>query len=150
MPQSLATNLIHFVFSTKHRALLLSDSIRPDFHAYLATIFKNLNSPVFALNFVEDHVHILFSLHRTIALSSVVEDVKKSSSKWLKTQSSDLSTFSWQSGYGAFSVSQSNVDSVKTYIANQAEHHRKITFQEELRTFLTKHQVDFDERYLWD
>ena len=150
MPQSLATNLIHLVFSTKHREPLLSDSIRPDFHAYLATIFKNLNSPVLALNSVEDHIHILFSLHRTVTLSSVVEDAKKSSSKWLKTQSSNLSTFSWQSGYGAFSVSQSNVDSVKTYIANQAEHHRKITFQEELRIFLTKHQVDFDERYLWD
>ena len=102
MPQSLATNLIHLVFSTKHREPLLSDSIRPDFHAYLATIFKNLDSPVLALNSVEDHIHILFSLHRTIALSSIVEDVKKSSSKWLKTQSSDLSTFSWQSGCGPF------------------------------------------------
>ena len=150
MPQSLAKNLIHLVFSTKNRATLLSDEIRPSLHAYITTVLKNLNCPVIIVNSVEDHIHILFLLHRTVPLSKAVEDAKKSSSKWLKTQSSTLSTFSWQSGYGAFSVSESNVPIVKKYIATQAEHHKKVSFQDELRGFLNKHRIEFDERYLWD
>lgn len=150
MPQSLAKNLIHLVFSTKHREPFLSDAVRPALHAYLATVFKNLQSPVLALNSVADHVHILFSLHRTVALSSVVEDAKKSSSKWLKTQSPDLAAFAWQAGYGAFSVSESAVEAVTRYIETQAEHHRQVTFQDEFRAFLTKHNLEYDERYLWE
>jgi len=150
MPQSLANNLIHLVFSTKHREAWLSDAVRPDLHAYLAVVFKNLNCPVLILNSVEDHIHILFFLHRTISLSAVVEDVKKSSSKWLKTQAAYLALFTWQAGYGAFSVSQSNVPNVSQYISRQAEHHKKISFQDELRALLVKNELDFDERYLWD
>jgi putative transposase len=150
MPQSLAKNLIHLVFSTKHREPLLSDAVRPALHAYLASVFKNLQSPVLALNSVPDHVHILFSLHRTVALSTAVEDAKKSSSKWLKTQSPDLAALAWQAGYGAFSVSESAVETVTHYIAIQAEHHRKVTFQDEFRAFLAKHKLDYDERYLWE
>jgi REP element-mobilizing transposase RayT len=150
MPQSLAKNLIHLVFSTKHREPLLADAVRPALQAYLATVFKNLQSPVLALNSVADHVHILFSLHRTVALSTVVEDAKKSSSKWLKTQSPDLASFAWQAGYGAFSVSESAVETVTRYIDTQAEHHRKVTFQDEFRAFLTKHNLEYDERYLWE
>lgn len=150
MPQSLANNLVHLVFSTKHREPWLIDAVRPALHAYLATVFKNLKCPVLILNSVEDHIHILFSLHRTVALATVVEDVKKSSSKWIKTQSAELTQFAWQGGYGAFSVSSSNVDAVRQYIACQAEHHRKISFQDELRAFLSKHKMEFDERYLWD
>jgi REP element-mobilizing transposase RayT len=150
MPQSLAKNLIHLVFSTKHREPLLADAVRPALQAYLATVFKNLQSPVLALNSVADHVHILFSLHRTVALSIVVEDAKKSSSKWLKTQSPDLASFAWQAGYGAFSVSESAVETVTRYIDTQAEHHRKVTFQDEFRAFLTKHNLEYDERYLWE
>ncbi|MDX9979485.1 MAG: IS200/IS605 family transposase [Lentisphaeria bacterium] len=150
MPQSLANNLIHLVFSTKHREQWLVDAVRPALHAYLTTVFKNLQCPVLTLNSVEDHIHILFALHRTVALSAVVEDAKKTSSKWLKTQGADLATFAWQGGYGAFSVSESNVADVRQYIARQAEHHRKISFQDELRAFLTKHKLHFDERYLWD
>ena len=150
MSQSLAKNLIHLVFSTKHRHPLLSDEIRPSLHAYLATVLRNLQCPAIIINSVDDHIHILFLLHRTVALSKAIENVKKSSSKWLKTQSTGLSGFSWQGGFGAFSVSESNVPAVKEYIANQAEHHRKISFQDELRSFLTKHGIDFDEKYLWD
>jgi len=150
MPQSLAKNWMHLVFSTKHRERLISETIRPSLHAYIATVFKNLQCPVLAINSVEDHVHILFSLHRTVALSKVVEDVKKSSSKWIKSQSNDFSRFQWQAGYGAFSVSESNVPVVRQYIADQEQHHRKKTFQDELRSFLLKHHIEFDERYLWD
>ena len=131
MPQSLAKNLIHLVFSTKHRETTLTDSVRPSLHAYICTVLKNNQSPV-------------------VTLSKAVEELKKSSSKWLKTQSTPLSSFSWQAGYGAFSVSESNVPAVETYIAKQAEHHRKLSFQDELRALLTKHKMSFDEQYLWD
>lgn len=150
MPQSLAQNTIHLVFSTKHREPLLDDVVRGFLHAYITTVLKNLNCPVLSINSVADHIHLLFSLHRTVSLSNAVEDLKKSSSKWLKEQSPQLARFSWQAGYGAFSVSESNVPSVKTYIARQAEHHRKVSFQDEFRQFLNKHQIDHDERYLWD
>ena len=93
MPQSLANNLIHLVFSTKHRKAWLSNAVRPDLHVYLAAVFKNLNCPVLILNSVEDPIHILFFLHRSISLSAVVEEVKKSSSKWLKTHAAYLALF---------------------------------------------------------
>jgi len=150
MPQSLAQNTIHLVFSTKHREPLLDDAVRDSLHGYLTTVLKNLNCPVLRINSVADHMHILFALHRTIALSKAVEDIKKSSSKWLKTQSDALLTFSWQAGYGAFSVSHSNLPAVKRYIDGQAEHHQRMSFQDEFRQFLNKHQIDFDEQYLWD
>lgn len=108
MPQSLANIYIHLIFSTKDRAPLLTDTIRDSLHAYLATILSNLNSPAILINSVEDHVHLLFKLSRTISLAKAVGDVKKDSSKWLKTRGPDFHQFSWQAGYGAFSVSESN------------------------------------------
>jgi REP element-mobilizing transposase RayT len=102
------------------------------------------------INSVEDHVHVLFELARTVALSSAVEDVKKASSKWIKTQGGEFNGFAWQAGYGAFAVSESNVPAVREYVANQQEHHRKKSFQEEYRVFLERHQIAFDERYVWD
>jgi putative transposase len=150
MPQSLARLCIHIVFSTKHRKPILHDAIRPDLHAYMATVLKNMDCPVLLINSVDDHVHILLDLGRTISVSNVVEHVKKTSSKWIKTQSDALNNFAWQAGYGAFAVSESNVPSVRKYIENQQEHHRKISFQEEYRAFLTKHTITFDVRYLWD
>ncbi len=150
MSQSLARNLIYLIFSTKHRERVLNDTIRPSFHGYVVTVLNNLRSPVLAVNSERDHVHVLFVLHRTLPLSKVVEDLKRSSSKWLKGQSQELVRFSWQAGYGAFSVSESNVPVVKEYVANQAEHHRTVSFEEELRGFLRKHGVEFDERYLWE
>ena len=150
MPQSLAKNLIHLIFSTKNRERLLTDASRPDLHAYMATVLKNMDCPALIINSVEDHVHVLFLLHRTVALSSAVGDLKSTSSKWLKTQSDALTAFSWQKGFGAFSVSESNVEAVIQYIANHEEHHRKVSFKDELRSFLEKHGVEYDERYLWD
>ena len=150
MPQSLAKNVIHLIFSTKDRKPFLSDDVRQDLHAYMATILKNLECPAVIINSVEDHVHVLFLLHRTVTLSNVVGDLKKSSSKWLKTQSSQLELFTWQAGFGAFSVSESNIPAVKKYIQVQQEHHRKVSFKEELQLFLEKHGVTYDELYLWD
>lgn len=150
MPQSLARLHVHLVFSTKNRDPVITDAVRDSLHGYMATVLQNLGCAPVLINSVEDHIHLLFDLSRTVAVSQVVEDVKKSSSKWIKTQGPEFAGFAWQSGYGAFAVSESNVAGVRAYIANQREHHRKKTFQEEYRQFLEKHRVAFDERYVWD
>ena len=150
MPQSLARLHIHLIFSTKNRGNLITDAVRAPLHAYMATVLQNLGCHPVLINSVGDHVHLLFDLARTVAVSQAVEDVKKSSSKWIKTQGAGLGGFAWQSGYGAFAVSESNVEAVRKYIANQEEHHRRKTFQEEYREFLVRHQIPFDEKYVWD
>ena len=150
MPQSLARVHIHLVFSTKNREPLINDTIRDPLHRYIAVVLQNFGSPADLINSIEDHVHILFDLGRTASISQVVEEIKTTSSKWLKHQDAALSQFAWQAGYGAFAVSESNLETVRQYIANQREHHRTKTFQEEYRAFLKKHNVPFDERYVWD
>ena len=150
MPQSLARLHIHLVFSTKNREPLISDAIRDSLHAYMATVLQNLGCAPVIINSVEDHAHLLFDLARTVSISKAVEDIKKASSKWIKTQGSEFAAFAWQSGYGAFAVSESNAEAVREYIANQREHHRKKSFQEEYRQFLERHRIVFDERYVWD
>jgi REP element-mobilizing transposase RayT len=150
MSQSLARLHVHLVFGTKNRAPLISDSIRDALHRYLAVVLQNLGCPATLINSVEDHVHILFELGRTVALSTAVEDVKKASSKWIKTQGPEFAEFSWQAGYGAFAVSESNAPAVREYIAGQREHHRVKSFQDEYRAFLERHQISYDERYVWD
>jgi REP element-mobilizing transposase RayT len=150
MPQSLAKIYLHLVFCTKNREPAIADAVRDNLHAYMATVLANIGCHANLINSVEDHIHILFELARTVTVSQVVEDVKKSSSKWMKTQPGVSGTFAWQSGYGVFSVSQSSVDVVRAYIANQREHHRNQSFQDELRALFTKHQIAFDERYVWD
>jgi REP element-mobilizing transposase RayT len=150
MPQSLARLHVHLVFSTKHRERLITAGVREALHAYMATVLKNLGCAPVLIGSVADHVHILFELARTVALSQVVEDVKKSSSRWLKTQGADFATFAWQAGYGAFAVSEAHVPSVREYIARQPEHHRSDLFEDEYRSLLERHGVGFDERYVWD
>ena len=102
------------------------------------------------MNSVEDHIHILFELSRTATISEVVEEVKKSSSRWIKTQGIEFRAFAWQAGYGAFAVSESSVGAVRDYIIRQPEHHRIKSFQEEYRAFLERHRISFDENYVWD
>lgn len=150
MPQSLARLHIHLVFSTKNREPRILDSVRDPLHRYMATVLHNLSCPAVLINSMPDHVHLLLHLGRAVPVCSVVEEVKKTSSRWIKTQGAAFDGFAWQSGYGAFAVSESNVPGVRDYIANQAEHHRRKSFQEEYRAFLVKHQIAFDERYVWD
>jgi REP element-mobilizing transposase RayT len=150
MPQSLARLHIHLVFSTKNRERFLTDAVRDSLHAYMATVLQNLGCAPVLINSEEDHVHILFELARTVSVSQAVEDVKKSSSRWIKTQGQEFAGFAWQAGYGAFAVSESNVETVRHYIAGQREHHRVKSFQEEYRQFLERHRIAFDERYVWD
>lgn len=150
MPQSLVKNLIHLVFSTKHRAPLISEIVRESLHGYMAGILENCQSPSLLTNSVEDHVHTLFSLSKNWALKDVIEELKRGSSKWMKTQGPDFAKFYWQAGYGAFSVSESAVPRVKRYIATQEEHHRRVSFQDEFRELCRLHGVAIDERYVWN
>jgi REP element-mobilizing transposase RayT len=149
MSQSLAKNTVHLVFGTKDRRPWLDEEIQPRLHAYLAGIFREWESPAIVVGGHVDHVHALFLLSKNHALKSIVEQAKKSSSKWIKTIGDKWSDFSWQNGYGAFSVSESNVPDVVKYIERQADHHRRLTFQDELRALLVRHGLDFDERHLW-
>jgi putative transposase len=150
MPQSLAFVLVHVVFSTKDRLPVLNDSVRPALYAYLATVARNAECECFRVGGVADHVHFAVRLSRTTNVADLVEQLKSSSSKWLKTQSSDLSKFAWQRGYGAFSVGPADLSALIDYIDGQEMHHRKQSFQDEFRAFLEKYGVEFDERYLWD
>ena len=137
MAQSLARLWTHLIFSTKDRFPFLSDkTIRKDMHACLATMLREQECETLVVNGVEDHIHALFALSRTHAIASVVKEVKRNSSGWVKELSSRLGKFHWQGGYGAFSVSQSNLAEVITYIENQEEHHKRVTFQDEYRALL--------------
>lgn len=113
-------------------------------------LYDECRSPAKIIGGVEDHGHILLNLARTIALANVVEKIKTSSSKWMKTKGEDLRDFSWQAGYGAFSVSRSNLDKVHHYILNQREHHHGSDFKDEYRGLLRKHDLEWDEQYVWD
>jgi putative transposase len=149
MAQSLARNLIHLIFSTKNRAPFLQATIRPELNGYMAGIFTNWKSPAIIIGSAADHVHALFGLSKNHSLVKVVEEVKRGSSKWIKTKGKEFAPFAWQNGYGAFSVSSSMVNTVSRYIASQEEHHRQVTFQDEFRKFCRRHGVDFDERFVW-
>ncbi len=150
MSQSLARLHVHLIFSTKKREPVLHDRVRTSLHRYMAVVLQNLGCPPDLINSVADHVHILFELGRTVSVSNAVEEVKKTSSKWIKTQGAEFALFAWQGGYGAFAVSESNVAAVRDYIAGQQVHHRSTSFQEEYRAFLERHRVAFDERFIWD
>ena len=149
MPQSLALVLVHIIISTKNRKpFLRSVELRSQVHAYLTGALRCLDCSPLLVGGVEDHVHILCRLSRKISLSELVKNLKTSSTKHVKENGHH--DFSWQSGYGVFSVSQSAKESVFAYIANQEIHHRKMNFQDEFRALLTKHGIRFDERYVWD
>ena len=151
MPQSLSAIYIHLVFSTKLRRPFLRDkTVRDNLHAQLGGISKTLECPPLLIGGVEDHVHLLCRFGRTITQAEWVKEIKRVSNLWLKGQGLDYRDFEWQGGYADFSVSRSNVEEVKRYIARQEEHHRKFTFQEELRALLRRHGIEFDERYVWD
>ncbi|MGB8354919.1 MAG: IS200/IS605 family transposase, partial [Chthoniobacteraceae bacterium] len=150
MSQSLANIVVHLVFSTKGRHPFLRDEEREQFHAYITGILKNLNSPLIEINSVRDHVHILFAQSKNHAPAKIVEQVKGSSSGWIKEQHPWYAEFAWQNGYGEFSVSPIHVDVVREYIRNQAEHHKQEDFQAEYRRFCEKNGKRLDERYAWD
>lgn len=151
MPQSLSAVYIHLVFSTKERRPLLRDeSLRTALHAYLGRVSRELDCPPLRVGGVEDHVHLLGRLGREQSQANWVKELKRISNAWLREQGDEHHQFQWQRGYATFSVSHSRVDRVMAYVANQAEHHRKQTYCDKLRTLLRRHVMTWDERYVWD
>ena len=151
MSQSLSIVLVHVVFSTKDRAPFLRDpDIRNQMHAELGGTSKSLNCPTLIVGGVEDHIHLLARESRTITLSEWVKELKRVTSIWIKEKSPHFEAFAWQAGYGAFSVSQSQSGKVIKYIQEQETHHRKQDFKTEFREFLERHEIEYDERYVWD
>jgi REP element-mobilizing transposase RayT len=151
MPQSLSAVYLHLVFSTKDRRPFLRDkSTRDAIHSYLGSVSKQVDCAPILIGGVEDHVHVLARFGRSITQAEWVKELKRVSNIWLKERGPDYTDFAWQGGYAVFSVSQSNLEQVKQYIANQEEHHRKIGFQDELRALFRKHGIEWDEKYVWD
>lgn len=150
MPQSLAKNYIHLVFSTKGRSESLSKQHLAEVHAYIAEILNNNHCPAICVGGTANHIHILYVLSKTMTLSDSVRLVKVNSSKWINERNGVFHRFCWQDGYGAFSISQGHVDDVKNYIEGQKEHHAKVSFQDEFRRICNKYGVGLDERYAWD
>jgi REP element-mobilizing transposase RayT len=150
MPQSLSKVYTHITFSTKNRIALIDEKIEERLFEYLGGICKGLGCNPVKIGGYKNHVHILCTLSRTISQATLLEKLKKESSKWIKGEGEEYFTFYWQSGYGIFSVNPTEIDVVTHYIKNQKEHHQTKTFHDEFRAFLKKYKIEYDERYVWD
>jgi REP element-mobilizing transposase RayT len=150
MPQSLSNILIHIIFSTKNRAPLIPTETAPELYRYMASISQAHCCGAHQIGGTENQAHLWCSLARTETCEKLVEEIKTGSSKWMKAQARVSGTFAWQNGYGAFSVGQDQLDALRKYIEKQAEHHARITFEEEFRELLRRHRIRYDERYVWD
>ena len=140
--------LLHLIFSTQGRRPLIKPDFRADLFAYLGGIIREIRATALIINGTADHIHMLVRIRPAQSAADIVRVVKANSSKWVRAKWT--SDFAWQTGYGVFSVSESNVTAVKKYIAEQEEHHKKHSFQEEFLAFLKKNHVEYDERYIWD
>ena len=149
MAHTFANLLTHVIFSTKERQPLISRDLKPDLLAYVGGIVRELQGKCVTANSMPDHVHLLLWLPPSVAIAEALRVVKTNSSRWVHRKSAHRG-FAWQTGYGAFSVSQSNAASVVKYIHEQEKHHQRVTFQEEFIKFLKKNGVHYDERYIWE
>jgi REP element-mobilizing transposase RayT len=149
MPHSYASIFTHIVYSTKNRTPQIDTALEERLFPYLAGIVKQLGGKACIINGVSDHVHLLTATPPTITVAELIGKVKGSSSKWIHETFPERARFQWQRGYGAFSVSRSNVPTVARYIERQKIHHRKATFTAEFRALLQRHGIGFDEKYLW-
>ena len=150
MPQSLAKVYLHAVFSTKNRESLLLDDWRDELFHVLGGTANNLGCQSLIVGGTSDHVHMLFQLSRTITIADAIGKIKSTTSLWVNQHHPTPASFHWQAGYAAFSVSQSSVSAVREYIHNQPKHHAKQSFQDELREWLRRYEIEWDERYVWD
>jgi putative transposase len=150
MPQSLTKMYVHIVFGTKHREPTIKDEIQDELYRYIGKICSELECYPIQIGGYYDHVHILCVLSKKITLITLLEEVKKNSSKWIKTKGDDYGGFYWQGGYAAFSVGSSELERLISYIRNQREHHSKLSYQDECRKLFKRYGVDFDEKYVWD
>ena len=150
MPQSISYVLVHLVFSTKQRRPWLNDGIRSEMHAVLASVINRSDNICVRVGGVTDHIHIALFLARNESMAKIVERLKVSSSKWIKTKGPEFAKFGWQRGYAAFSVGLSDRAALVRYIDAQATHHRRRDFQAEMRAMFAKYGVEFDEKFVWD
>jgi putative transposase len=150
MAHTFTSLLIHVIFSTKHRAALLTPAVRERLFPYMGGIIRERNATALLINGIEDHVHILTSLPTTMPLSDFVRDIKSVSSGWVNDGMMPRRTFGWQIGYAAFSVSKSNAETVRDYIERQQQHHARMTFQEEYLKFLERHEISYDPRFVFE
>ena len=145
------TNLLyHIVFSTKHRQPLITAGLQEELYKYMGGIIRGEGGTLLEIGGMPDHVHLLTRFKADKSVSHMLQLIKANSSKWANERSEQNSRFAWQTGYAAFSVSESQVGAVRDYVRRQEEHHRRSSFQEELLALLRKHEIDYDERYLWD
>ena len=144
------SSLFHYVFSTKNREKIITPQLQERLWPYMGGIARENRVKAIEIGGVEDHVHMLLSLNATITLAKAVQLIKGGSSKWVSENRLVKGRFEWQEGYGAFSIGKSQIDDTVAYIRNQAEHHRKRTFKEEYVAFLKAHEIEYDERYIWD
>jgi len=149
MAQSLSKLNVHIIFHIKNVSPVISNNVQEKLYAYMGSIIKDNDSIPIIINGTDDHVHILCVLSKNIALAKLVEEIKKHSSRWIKTQDIHYKNFAWQGGYAGFSVSPSLHSKTVNYIRNQEEHHKKMSFKEELIMFLKEYGVEYDEKYLW-
>ncbi len=149
MPHSFSKIVVHYIFSTKNREKWISQEIQERLWKYMGGIARKLDIVPYSIGGVEDHVHMLVLLPRTITISEAIQKIKGNASRWLHENYPDLRKFSWQNGYGAFSVSYSRIEDVRRYIENQHEHHRRKSFKEEFIEFLQKHEIEYDEKEIW-
>jgi len=149
MSQSLSKLYIHIIFHTKYNRDYIKPEIEKELFPYFGGLLKKVNCIPISINGTENHIHILCIMSKNIALANLLEDLKRNSSRWIKTKGEEFEEFSWQGGYGGFSVSQSKVDIVKEYIENQKEHHKTETFEVEYIRFMKEYGIDYNEKFLW-
>jgi len=149
MPKSYTNLAYHIVYATKDRKNLIADAMRLQLHEYLGGVIRGEGGKPIRINGTANHIHVLAKLRQDKAVSDVVRAIKANTSKWIKRTFPTNATFAWQDGYGAFTVSQSQIDRVRRYVENQETHHRQTTFEEEFVALLKAHGIEFDERYLW-
>ncbi len=150
MAQTLIAFYFHVVFSTKRRIEIIRPEIEDELYAYIGGILNNHKCKLLIANGTQNHIHLLTSLNKNVTVPIIVGDIKRNSSKWIKTKGGMLAKFEWQDGYSAFTVGHTQLDVIKQYIANQKEHHKKTLFEDEMREFYRKYEIPFDEKYVWD
>lgn len=150
MPQSLSKLFVHIVFHIKNQKITIGNEVKPDLYSHMGAVIKDNASIPIIINGTHDHVHVLCVMSKIITVAKLIEEIKKHSSRWIKTKGNQYREFAWQGGYAAFSVSSSLHDKTREYIMNQEKHHKKMTLKEELALFLKEYGIDYNEKYLWD
>lgn len=150
MAQMLFSSYFHIVYSTKNRFGFIEPEFEDELYAYVGGIVRSFDGKLLKAGGTSNHIHLLVSMSKNHRIPELIGAAKRDSSKWIKTKGRMLSKFGWQDGYSAFSLGHTQIPAVERYIANQKEHHLKKLFEDEMRGFYRKYEIDFDERYVWD